>query len=286
MPEVLTALALVLIPLALYGLFGAAFNVLDLGEPLHLSRVGWSRYFREFGAHMLCGTLIPFGWRDPGPARTPGAEEGQPPVLLVPGYGMNRACWFFLVPWLRRRGFPWVWATNYGSGSRGIPEFAVQLAEKVERLCRASGARQVDIVAHSMGGVIAAWYVARLDGHLRVRRLITIGTPWRGTRLHVFGLRRQAHDMAPDSRVIAEIQNPPVSTLAIWSRTDHLVHPSTGGRGEGMADLEVVGRGHLEMVISLQIFRAVRDRLVEAAPAALGGEVSDVPVGEVLEEPA
>jgi len=41
--------------------------------------------------------------------------------------------------------------------------------------------RQIDILAHSMGGLIARIYIQELGGAKRVRRLITMGTPHRGS---------------------------------------------------------------------------------------------------------
>ena len=53
----------------------------------------------------------------------------------------------------------------------------------LERL-RARGGRWADaklvLVCHSMGGLIARWYVERCGGAEVTRKLVTLGTPWRG----------------------------------------------------------------------------------------------------------
>lgn len=50
-----------------------------------------------------------------------------------------------------------------------------------------SGHGQVDIVAHSMGGLIARAYALEEGGATRINRLITAGAPWRGS-VEVFDL--------------------------------------------------------------------------------------------------
>ena len=56
------------------------------------------------------------------------------------------------------------------------PRLVVRLAEFIEDVCRTTGAPQVDVVGHSLGGLIARGVMA--SGHAaRVRRLITLGAP-------------------------------------------------------------------------------------------------------------
>ena len=49
---------------------------------------------------------------------------------------------------------------------------------------RAQGGQYADarvvFVCHSMGGLVARWYIERCGGHEVTRKLITLGTPWRG----------------------------------------------------------------------------------------------------------
>src|SRR5262245_36227257 len=59
----------------------------------------------------------------------------------------------------------------------GVEDRARALKDAVERL----GDVPVNLIAHSMGGLDARWYVGRLGGHRRVASLTTIATPHRGT---------------------------------------------------------------------------------------------------------
>lgn len=267
MIHVLELLFVVCLLVAVPGIVTSCLNAVDRGEPVRLDLEVLARQVREYAAHLAMGPLIVPGIFDPGPRPVMGITGDHPPVLLVPGYGMNRSCMMVLAHYLRNRGWKWAWAANKRRvGDRGVPGFAQGLARDVEDLMRASGARQVDIVAHSMGGVIAGYYVNRLGGAAHVRRLVTIGTPWHGTRLWVFGQRREARDMAPGSEVIEAAHEPSVPTLSIWTRTDNLVFPFTSAQlpereSPPVRNCEIADAGHLEMLFSLRVWRVVRDAL-------------------------
>jgi pimeloyl-ACP methyl ester carboxylesterase len=50
-----------------------------------------------------------------------------------------------------------------------------------ERIDQEFGGETVDIIAHSFGGLVARYYIQNLGGENRVRQLITMGTPHRGS---------------------------------------------------------------------------------------------------------
>ena len=54
---------------------------------------------------------------------------------------------------------------------------AGQLGRTIEEICAATGARRVDVVGHSLGGLAARYLVDSGDGDL-VRRLVTLGSPY------------------------------------------------------------------------------------------------------------
>jgi pimeloyl-ACP methyl ester carboxylesterase len=54
------------------------------------------------------------------------------------------------------------------------------LADRLAALIDKTQRDRVDIVAHSMGGLLAAYYISQHGGG-RVRRLVTLGTPYLGT---------------------------------------------------------------------------------------------------------
>ncbi len=59
-------------------------------------------------------------------------------------------------------------------------EFSADLAALVNDVLRATGARQVDIVAHSMGGLITRSYLTFLGGKPKVGNVLLLATPHEG----------------------------------------------------------------------------------------------------------
>jgi pimeloyl-ACP methyl ester carboxylesterase len=100
-----------------------------------------------------------------------------------------------------------------------LPPLCVQdvrlLATHVERsvaeALRRADAEQVDLVGVSQGGLAALYYLRRLDGHHRVRRLVSLGTPFAGTWFAVAGLpllgavSRGVWQSLPDSDLVREL---------------------------------------------------------------------------------
>ena len=114
---------------------------------------------------------------------------GQPPVLIIHGYLATRGSLHLLERHLTMRGlivmsYPLGGLINVGD----IRDSAGLIARKVESIVAQTGIARVDIVGHSMGGLVGLDYLKRLGGRHRVRRLVMLGTPTQGTWSALFGL--------------------------------------------------------------------------------------------------
>jgi pimeloyl-ACP methyl ester carboxylesterase len=113
---------------------------------------------------------------------------GQPPVLLIHGYLATRGSLHLLERHLAEHGlivisYP-LGTVNWGD----IRDSAGLIARKVESIVAQTGVTQIDVVGHSLGGLVGLYYLKRLGGRHRVRRLIMLGTPAQGTWSALFGL--------------------------------------------------------------------------------------------------
>jgi pimeloyl-ACP methyl ester carboxylesterase len=167
--------------------------------------------------------IYPFGFRR-SRHRTPRSADRRT-LVLVHGLGANRSSFFALQAYLRLSGFPDQLATSYRP--RGsIEALALQLKRTIDD--RVRGGR-IDVIAHSMGGLVARFYAQHLGGARRVDRLITLGTPHRGS----YGAARVPSDLVrqldPESSVIRRLNaSPPPAGLHITSIAagrDALVQP-------------------------------------------------------------
>ena len=187
-------------------------------------------------------------------------EAAGTPILLVHGMVDNRSIFALLRRGLRRRGFGRVLALNYSPLSDDVRAVAERLGELVESVCADTGYERIHVVGHSMGGLVARYYVQQLGGDARVHTVVTLGTPHDGTTVaHLFPhpLLRQ---LRPNSDLLTELEAPSPGCrtrfVAVWSDLDQLLSPRTSGilqhpdlvarnvfvRGVGHMSLPVDGR--------------------------------------------
>lgn len=211
------------------------------------------------------------------PIRVP--EADHPPVLLLHGFVDNRSVFALLRRSLRRHGWKHVLALNYSPLTCDIRTAAALLGRHVERICEQTGHHQVDIVGHSLGGLVARYYAQRLGGDGRVRTLVTLGTPHTGTRaaplLNPHPIVRQ---MRPNSDLIAELAEPAPGCrtrfVAFWSDWDETMAPVEAARLEHpdliARNVHIAGIGHLTMPVHGEIAAGIRQALIGEERAAGG----------------
>jgi pimeloyl-ACP methyl ester carboxylesterase len=205
------------------------------------------------------------------------AGSAQPPVLLLHGFVDNRSVFAVLRRSLRRNGWDHVQAINYSPLTSDIRRAAEILGRHVEKVCEQTGHERLDIVGHSLGGLIARYYAQRLGGDTRVRTVVTLAAPHSGTRaVPIASTHPIVRQMRPNSELIAELALPApgCSTrfIAFWSGVDQLMVPVESARLEHpdliTENLEVRGIGHLAMPVNGTVATAIRQALQGAPPPA------------------
>lgn len=233
----------------------------ERGEPARLGRRELGTLSRETSARLLLGLPGLFSWGDGKPRERPCAPDApsRPAVLLVPGPPQRRIALLPLATSLRSRGYAWAWAVGPGKGT--LAERAQRLAEHVDVLRQTSGHDRVVLVGHGLGGLTCAWYLAHLGGAERVERLITLGTPWRGTRMAVFTSGPLGRETLPEAPVLDGLSPCAVPTVCIAGALDPMVLPRSSARARGSIGVEIEGAGHLDLLISARAWRAVRSAI-------------------------
>lgn len=237
---------------------GFVVHQVERGERVRWNGVRHAVLARETISRIVFGVLAPVGWF-PAPMPTEGAGI---PVLLVPDPTIGRASLSLLHVYLRQRGLL-VWPYRFVRADDSLAERAGQLSEAIDRLARHAGTKQVDIVAFGLGGLVAAYQIVRLDDTQRVRRLVTLGTPWRGTRMAVFIPGALAQDVHVGSHALDGLDQVRIPTLAVWCPEDPEVVPAESARVDEERSVAVDGAGHRGLLASARAFRAVRAGLTE-----------------------
>ncbi len=234
----------------------------------------WADLLRALLGEWAESTAV-FGWRMPWRSNAvadhlPKTSRGLRGVVFIHGYICNRGLWN---PWMKRlhkldRAFV---AVNLEPVFANLDDYIPQVERAVRRLEAATGLAPV-IVAHSMGGLVArAWLRSRAshkrsDGTDEAARLITIGTPHRGTWLAGLAMSANARQMRLDSdwRAALAAAEPPTLPGLItswWSECDQVVYPPPAAVFPGSEAKQLRGTGHLALTAREEIWNEIRRRI-------------------------
>jgi len=167
--------------------------------------------------------------------------------------------------------------------ARPVEELARVVAERVEQLACDHRCERIDLVGHSEGGLIGRYYVQMLDGARRVRHLVTLGTPHRGTRWAYSGhlvryVLPSLRQMAPGSPVLRDLADATfpadVRLTSVYSHRDSICPPSSCRlevwRAPHLKNLELTRGGHLGLLFSARISSMIHRELASVeAPLAV-----------------
>ncbi len=169
-------------------------------------------------------------------------EHEDDVVVLVHGFFASAGVWRPMKRALSATGAKVASFTHApGVGIDRIARSLARIVEDIPAKCR------IHLVGHSLGGLVARWYVQELGGHGRVTQTISLGAPFGGTeRAHLFPfligreltrtstllerLRARAHEHdVPHTSLVGEGDLMVVpSASAVFPRGDLVIIPHCG----------------------------------------------------------
>ena len=187
-------------------------------------------------------------------------DDGCPPVVLVHGLGGNRGAWLPLRLFLKMNGHRRVYAFGYEEGT--IEEHAQRLRDFIDAVRRATGEAQVDLVCHSLGGLISRYVIQRLDRADAVRNLITVATPNRGTYAAQYANTPVTIALRPDSDFMRDLNgkrngNRPARFVAIYSDRDMYIVPHDRMTHPDAENVFIPNISHSQYLVSPAVFREI-----------------------------
>jgi triacylglycerol lipase len=230
--------------------------------PIDALRIALEEYA---GLIALFAVIQPFEAFWLGPDRLSKPTGARPPLLLIHGYQCNRGLWFWLRPRLEAAG--WTVAAHSLEPVWGkIDDYAQGIERRIDEVLAATGAAQVILIGHSMGGLVLRAYLRRY-GRDKVARIVTLGSPHQGTRLAHLGLGRNARQMRMGSSWLAELARPgavplPPGSVSIFSFQDNYVFPQQAcSTLEGATNVAISGVSHLGMAFSPVVLGKILEAL-------------------------
>lgn len=196
----------------------------------------------------------------PPTLQMPLATPERIPVLLVHGFVCNYRIWDAMANELGRAGHP-ILGLNLEPVFGSIDGYIPLIEDAVESLRHQTGAQQIAVVAHSMGGLATrAWM--REHGTARVARVLTLGTPHVGTRLATWSHAANGRQMRWHSPWLQELaRGEPAANLQLiriaLTPQDNIVYPQREQVLPGVPVTVFEGRGHIQLCFDKAVIKWV-----------------------------
>jgi triacylglycerol lipase len=204
------------------------------------------------------------------------------PILLAHGIIDNHTVFALMRRHLVRRGFSSIHTFSYSPLTLDVRSTAERMGREIEAICEASGSDQIHVIGHSLGGLIARYYVQRLGGDQRVHTCVTLGTPHQGTvaaKLLPWPLVKQVR---PESDLLTELAEPAPDCrtrfVAFYSDVDQLIVPQRRARIQHpdllATNVRVHGVGHLSLPFHGEVVHRITGMLAHLDEAEVPGQTA------------
>lgn len=238
--------------LAVECVIGAWINRLDPAPTADWKAWLGAWWSESWLAPMVFAWRQPFCWRHLPDNKEP-AGQASAALVLVHGFVCNRGLW---LPWmkaLRRQGVPYV-SVNLEPAFGSIDAYDALIEDAVRRAERFTGLPPI-VVCHSMGGLAVRAWLARQPVRERVKTVITIGTPHRGTWLGRLSHVTNGRQMQPGCEWLVDLEKRerdaspfPYAHFICWfSNTDNIVFPASTATLPGADNRLVEGAAHVAL---------------------------------------
>jgi predicted alpha/beta hydrolase family esterase len=219
-----------------------------LAPSQRLGPFAWLRFFLVEYWHLCTQNLLLIPFRGLFHTRS---ERGTGPatglvVLMQHGYVNNGAVWFFTARALEAQGYR-VFTMDQPAFAP-IDAMGDRLAARIDEVLAATGASQLTLVAHSMGGLVCRAYL-RGHGDTKIARLITMGSPHHGTFHAHLASGPNGAQMRPGNAWLMTLNkirvNVPFSS--IYSLHDTIISPQDSSVMAEANNVQMLAVGHVSM---------------------------------------
>jgi hypothetical protein len=232
----------------------------DRQDKLRLSSKLIATSSREICSHALFTLLNPLGrLYNPSSPGFQSDDDTKLPVILIADLGWRPISLWFLRTYLIQRGWEHTVCVELDRNARTLAALAEQLQREVKAATSHLPSDRVILVGHGVGGLVAAWFSQHLDPDKMTHRLITLGTPWRGSKTAIFSRSHLGAKLSYKAPILDDLEPGTANRCAIWSKDDPTIVPESSAAPTFHCQcIELEAAAHMELLVSGRAFRGVR----------------------------
>lgn len=188
---------------------------------------------------------------------TSSAACNADPIVFIHGYSGWKSQFDTMINRFKNDGTPScaIYKFGYNSLFNSNKTSASQLKSFVNNLRPNHNNRKAKLIAHSNGGLVSRWYRVFEGGSSATNRLVTLGTPHKGTSWAYGCFSPACSEMRYNSSFLRSL-NGRGCDVSLWSPLDEIIIPQTNAKCGTSRRTSWVG--HLTLLISKGVYNDVR----------------------------
>lgn len=189
------------------------------------------------------------------------------PIVFVHGFASSGSVWWTMTGRFSTDGWRSVDMLSWSYNSlQSNATTAASLKTTIDSLLAATGAKRVDIITHSMGGLSSRYYIKNLEGAAKVDAWVSLGGPNHGTdtAAQCAGSYVACAEMVAGSSFLTGLnsgdETPGSPRYATWwSPCDTTINPDDTVALTGATNTQTACLGHSQLYSDAAVYSQVRD---------------------------
>lgn len=221
----------------------------------------FKNYWREIWYVLAKYFFIPYKWIN---LSINGNQKNNTAILLIHGYYRNQADWLWMRKQLKACNCP-IFTINLKPDLGTIQEITLNsLPPKIAKIQQQTECKNIILIGHSMGGIVASYYSEFLDHENLIKTIITLGTPLFGTKVAAGGAGENAKQMLPGSKFLADLREKISKSqqkyYQICSKFDNLIFPWRSALLDNNSNTQLIlpFESHLGLLYSAEVATQLR----------------------------
>ena len=192
-------------------------------------------------------------------------KDGKPPVVLLPGITNRWSSMKRFADHVAHAGYPVYVIDELGNNTQLVPDAASIVHEFIAK----KDLHDVLLLAHSKGGLVGKYYLMRENADKRVRGLVSVASPYGGSRPARMFPQKGFREMRENSPILRELSTDTVVNgriISIYPSYDTHILIDGSSRLEGAREnIEIQTGGHNSLLSNKAVIRKTLAALDELA---------------------